>query len=126
MSQINILLVDDNAIIRKPLKRILNNKPNIKVIGECTNENEVITFLELNEVDVIFIDLTMKLMNSFETTSRIKKQYFKTKVVGLSFLDHVYYVNKIIMAGADGFISKFDVNQDIIITELKRVVGFSD
>ena len=126
MNSVKILLVDSSLVVRKPLKQLLNNIPNLFVVGECLDEDEVAGFLNTNNVDVILMDVTAEFKNDFRAIRKIKQLYSTIKIVGFSFTDHLYYVNKMISCGADGFVSKFDANQDLISSELKRVVDFSD
>ena len=120
---INILLVDDNVIIRKSFKQTLSNISNIKIVGECSDGREVIPFLQANEIDVVFMDVIMKFMDGFETTEIVKKHYSNIKVIGFSSSNYFSSISKMKKSGADGFISKFDATEELIIFELKKVMG---
>ncbi len=122
--QLNLLLVDDSSIIRMSFKYLLNRIINLNVIGECSDGSEVIPFLKLhkNKVDVIFMDVIMKVVDGFEATRKVKEHNPKIKVIGLSSTDHTEIISKMMSCGADGFISKFDVDKERIIVELQRIM----
>lgn len=122
MNSIKILLVDDNTLLRDSFRLTLQNIPNTMVVGECLDGNEVIPFLEINEVDVIFMDGIMQHMDGIEATKKVKENYPEIKVIGFSSEDHTLLFKGMQKSGADGFISKFDVDQAKVIVELKKVM----
>ena len=120
---INLLIVDDNSIIRKSFKHLLVSIENLNVVGECSDGNEVISFLKMNEVDVIFMDVVMKNIDGIEATKMVKKQYPKIKIIGFSSSAHHAIIEKMLESGADGFISKYDVTKQLILFEINRVMN---
>lgn len=124
MKTIKILLVDDNDFIRKSIKSLFLTITNLKVVGESSDGVEVLPFLKKNIVDVVFVDIIMRKMDGFETTRRIKNTFPNIKVIAFTCADHTLFVNKMKECGADGFVSKFDANKELVISELKRV-GFN-
>jgi len=117
---IKVLLVDDNAIIRKAVKDMFNNQPEIKVIGECKDGIEVIPFLQNNDVDVILMDYRMPILNGVEATSLVKKFFPTIKVIGFSCNDEQVTKNDFFESGAVGFLSKYEVEKEIIINEINN------
>ncbi len=122
MNSIKILLVDDNTLLRNSFKLTLQNIPNTRVVGECLDGNEVMPFLEINEVDVIFMDGIMRHMDGIEATKKVKENYPEIKVIGFSSEDHTLLFKGMQKSGVDGFISKFDADQARVIVELKKVM----
>lgn len=123
MKSIKILLVDDNAIIRKSLLLLLSKIPHVNVVGECVDGVEVIPFIKHHQVDVIFMDISMKFMDGYEATERVKQYYPGVKVIGFSSQDCIATIDKMIASGADGFISKYNAEKPLIIAELDRVMN---
>ena len=66
MDSLKILLVDDNTLIRSSFKNLLININSLNTVKECDKESEVIPFLKLNEIDVIFMDVAMKVADNIE------------------------------------------------------------
>lgn len=123
MKTTRVLLVDDNEPIRQFFKNLLADVPNLNVIGECSDGIQVVPFLQKNKVDVIFMDVIMQFMNGYETITKVKESYSNIKIIGFSSFDHVKSISKMKESGADGFISKFDVNRELVISELKKVMN---
>jgi len=120
MSFIKILLVDTDIIIRDSFSILLNSIPKVGVIKTLSNGDEVLPFLNFNKVDIIFTEIIMENINGFEITQEVKKQYPGVKVIGFSFNDDVSIKNKMKKCGADNFISKLDVNIDLIFYEINK------
>ncbi|MFD2247371.1 response regulator transcription factor [Pontibacter ruber] len=103
---INLIITDDHKIIRDGLKSLLRGEESIRVVGEASNGNELISLLATTPADVVLMDLNMPEKDGYETTKYLAEHYPKVKVLVLSMLDHESYVNRIINAGASGYILK--------------------
>jgi len=124
MKPIKILLVDDHVLIRKSFLLLLSKISYVHVIGECSDGVEVIPFLKTNPIDVIFMDINMKFMDGLEATKLVKQYYPRVKVIGFSFEEDVFIIQKMKANGADGYMSKFDTNKESIEAELEKVTSF--
>lgn len=71
---IKIAVVDDHHIFRASFVRLLGDYPDLKVIFEASDGNELLDKLETNSVDVIILDLNMPPPNGIETTKLIRKK----------------------------------------------------
>jgi len=67
------VIVDDERLARKELRSLLSEHENIEIIGECTNGNEAIDFINKNNPDVVFLDIEMPEKNGFEVIKEIDK-----------------------------------------------------
>ena len=123
MKPIRVLLVDDNVIIRKSFILLLSKIAHVNVVGECSDGVEVIPFIKHHQVDVIFMDINMKLMDGYEATKLVKQYSPDIKVIGFSSQDYMSTIDKMITSGADGFISKYNAEKLLIIAELDRVMN---
>jgi len=121
-NSVNILIVDDNLLIRESFIKVLKNIHNMNIIGECSDGVEVIPFLEKNKTDIVFMDIVMKFMGGFETTKKVKLCFPEVKIIAFSFSDQLSFIDRMKKCGADGFISKFDATEELLITELKKVM----
>jgi DNA-binding NarL/FixJ family response regulator len=107
MSQIiKVVIVDDHKIFRTGLEMILNGIPDVKVVGSASDAHELLRLLEQHEADIIFMDIKMPDINGIELTGMIKKKDPDILIIGLSMFGEIEYFNKMIEAGADGFLLK--------------------
>lgn len=106
MGTINILIVDDHQLILNGVKEMLKPIKHFKIIGTATNGQMAIQkALELNP-DVIFIDVSMPVMNGVEATREITSKLPDVKILALTQHDENAYVVQILKAGAQGYMLK--------------------
>jgi len=67
------VIVDDERLARKELRRLLDEHPEIEIIGECSNGIEAIEFINANKPDLVFLDIEMPEINGFEVIEKIDK-----------------------------------------------------
>lgn len=103
---LNILLVDDQAIIREGLKFILEQDSQISIAHQVENGQAAIAILESNEVDLILMDVFMPIMNGIEATKIIKKRWPKIKILMLTTFNDEQYAVDALREGANGFLLK--------------------
>jgi two-component system response regulator NreC len=116
-SLIKVLLADDHTIVRQGLKLILSAHPDLEVVGEAANGNEVINLAEKLKPDVILMDVAMPELNGIEATRRLHQISPRMKVLVLSMHKEAVYIREILKAGARGYILK-----DAIDTELVNAI----
>ena len=103
---IQILLVEDQTLMRQGLKTILDLEPGLRVIGEASDgESGVQLALELRP-DVILMDVQMPRLNGVEATAHLCRQWPEAKVIILTTFDRDDYVFQGVRAGALGYLLK--------------------
>lgn len=104
--KIKILIVDDHEIFRMGVKLFLGKFMYVELIGEASNGNEFIDFLDTNSPDIVLLDVEMPELNGIEAASiAIKKQPF-LKIIALTAHSNDEYVQSMIDLGAKGFLIK--------------------
>ncbi len=106
MEIIGVVIVDDHLIFRKGLRIVLNEIPFVKVIAEASDGNELLSILRKNTADIVLMDINMPGMNGIEATQKLKDKYPDTEVIALTMHEEIGYFNKMIEAGAKGFLLK--------------------
>ncbi|MBN1651152.1 MAG: response regulator transcription factor [Bacteroidales bacterium] len=106
MEIISVIITDDHIIFRKGLATILNEIPNIKVVAESSNGFELLETLKTTNADVILMDIRMHGMDGIEATRKVKSKYPNTQIIALTMHEEIGYFNKMIEAGASGFLLK--------------------
>jgi DNA-binding NarL/FixJ family response regulator len=119
---INILVVDDNYMLIKALGNVFRNSEYLNIIGNCSRESEISPFIKRNKIDVILMEFMTEKVNGFEAMKRIRERDPKIKIIVFSYIAEIHFVQDVMDSGADGFISKYDTNKELMEKELFRVM----
>jgi len=112
--KINIILVDDHAVVRAGVRRLLEQEPLFDVIGEAeSGEKAYQLFGELNP-DVMVMDLSMPGMGGLEAIRRILMRYEKAKILVLSMHEDLSFANQALKLGAKGYLIKNTLGDDLV------------
>lgn len=111
---IRILLADDHTIVRQGLARLLEEKPDLKVVGEATNGRMAVEQSLALHPDIVIMDIAMPRMNGIEAAKRIRKHLPKTKILILSMYSHEHYIHELLETGVSGYLLKDASGRDII------------
>ena len=103
---LRILIVDDHAAVRRVLRDMLQERPELRVVGEAVNGLEAITQAHTLRPDVILMDVSMPEMDGIEATRRIHAELPFIQVFGLSTYMRTETPHAIERAGAAGFFTK--------------------
>lgn len=119
---ISLALVDDHQLVRGGIKLLLENFKDFKVDFVASNGKE---FLELlasstKQPEIALIDVSMPMMDGFETTRRIKELYPQVKIISLSVHDDEKTVNEMIECGANAYLLK-DAAPDTVRNTILQV-----
>ncbi|WP_158275687.1 response regulator transcription factor [Marinilabilia rubra] len=115
------VIVDDHKIFRTGLEYILNNLSCIKVIGEAGNAKDLFNLLKRSRPDLIFMDIKLPDTDGIETTKMVKEKFPDVNVIGLTMFSEIEYFNKMIEAGASGFLLKH-TQEDELEEAIKTVM----
>lgn len=121
---IRVLLVDDQALLRKGFRMILEEETGIEVVGEASGGEEAVALTHQLHPDVVLMDVRMPDMDGIEATSQIVRSGTETRVLILTTFDLDEYAFAGLRAGASGFLLK-DVPPAGLISAI-RVVARGD
>jgi len=116
MKKLNVLLVDDNQHFRQALKYMVeeSNKEKINNIYQAGSGSEALNILQMQHIDLVFMDIDMPDMNGIETTRKATELNKFLTIVALSFHQEMQYIMKMLEAGARNYIIKEDICTDSI------------
>lgn len=120
---VQVLLVDDHAMVRQGLRSVLESYDDIQVIGEAQNGTEAVSLVQELRPQVVVMDINMPKMNGFEATARIKTQWPQTIVVGISVNAEEDNRMAMMRAGAARLLTKEQAVEqlhDAILQEVRR------
>ena len=102
----NVLIADDQALVRVGLRKILETEPETSVVGEAADGEEAVVEADRLAPDVVLMDIRMPLMDGIEATRRIVRARPETRVLILTTFGLDGYVYDALRAGASGFMLK--------------------
>ncbi|MEH1873670.1 response regulator transcription factor [Nostoc sp.] len=117
---IQILLVDDQHLIRQGLKSMLESNDQMQVIGEAENGQRALEQIALLQPDIVLMDIRMPVMDGVATTKAIAQQYPHIKVLVLTTFDDDEYVFQAMRLGAKGYLLK-DTEPDELMLAIRSV-----
>ncbi|WP_297439348.1 response regulator transcription factor [uncultured Clostridium sp.] len=117
---INIILIDDQSIIREGLKMILSLDDEINILAEGENGRDAIKLTNELNPDVILMDIRMPIMNGVDATLEIKSQFPNSKILILTTFNDNDYIFDSLKNGASGYLLK-DASPDEIIDAVKTI-----
>ncbi|HZH55486.1 MAG TPA: response regulator transcription factor [Sphingobacteriaceae bacterium] len=111
-----VILIDDHPILTAGLKAMLENEVNFQVIGIFNNANFALSFLKSTKsVKLILLDHSMPDMTGIAFINQVKKLENPPKIIMLSMHDESVIIKEAISAGADGYVLKKSVSDELIL-----------
>jgi DNA-binding NarL/FixJ family response regulator len=103
---IRLLIVDDQSLIRQGLKAMLEQEPDLQVVGDAENGKAALEMVAALQPDVVLMDIRMPEMDGRTATKLITQNFPKVKVLVLSTFDDDSYLTGAMRAGAKGYLLK--------------------
>ena len=113
MTNIKIALADDHKIVRDGIRTMLESQPNIEVVAEVSNGNEILKKLENTQVDIVIMDISMPEKDGIKATKNLKEKHPNVKVLALTMSNDDLHIRQMIQAGASGYIMKSAGRKDL-------------
>ena len=117
MEKIRVIIAEDHTFVREATRQLLEQEPDIEIVGEATDGAEALALVERLNPDVAIVDISMPVMTGIEATERIKAVRPGTAVLILTQYDDDQYIFALLAAGAAGYLLK-----DVPSTEIVRAV----
>lgn len=114
MNTISILLVDDEASIRRGLRMRLELEPDLRVVGEAADGLAALDSAQALSPQVVVMDVEMPRLNGIETTRALREQLPGTAVVVLSMHDDASTKTRAREAGAAAFVAKHSIDRALL------------
>jgi len=111
---ITIVLVDDHSLFRNGLRLLLEEEPDMSVVGEAGDGKEAIERVRELSPDIVVMDITMPNLDGMEATRQILSKSPDSKVVALSIHSSKRFIEGMLSAGAAGYILKDSVPEEMI------------
>lgn len=103
---IKILIADDHAVVREGFRKMVENDPELKVIAEAENGIEALQMVRSKNIDVVILDMSMPEMSGLDCLKQIKSEFPDLPVLVFSMHPEEQYEQRVLQAGASGYITK--------------------
>jgi len=104
---ITVLIVDDHALVRMGVRRLLESLPDLKVVGEADNGEHALSLVKSHKPDVVLLDIKMPGIDGWEVTRRLKKTNPSIKIIALTAASSdPMFPARLMQLGAVGYITK--------------------
>ena len=103
---ISVLIVDDHAIVRNGIRRMLEEQEDIQIVGEAADGHEAIRKVRETTPDVILLDMSMPGMDGLDVTKQLVAVDPKVRILILTMHAEQQYVPRLKRAGAMGYVTK--------------------
>lgn len=109
-----VLLVDDHALLRTGVAKIINQEPDLHVVAEAENGAEAITAYERHHPDVTLLDLRMPVMEGVEAVKQIRARDPRALLIVLTTYDRDDEISQALKAGAKAYVLKDIAAEDLV------------
>jgi two-component system response regulator NreC len=119
---IRVLIVDDHAVVRSGLRRVLEAEGDLEVVGEAGDMRTAVFETRAQKPDVVLMDLVMPGGSGIEATAAVLKEAPEANVLVLSMQDDPRYVREAFEAGASGYVLKEAADAEVV-EAIREVAG---
>ncbi|MGB3693039.1 MAG: response regulator transcription factor [Spirulinaceae cyanobacterium] len=110
---IKVLLIDDQYLVREGLSSLLQNKPDLEIVGQAENGQEGVEKALALQPDVVLMDMRMPVMDGVAATRALQQQAPEIKIVVLTTFDDDEYVSQAMQYGAKGYLLKDTPSEEL-------------
>ena len=120
---IRIIIVDDHPVVRRGLKQILHEEPDVKVVGEAESAQEALKIIRTIDCDAVVLDISLPGASGVEILKQLKYEYKKLPVLILSVHPEEQYAVRVMKAGASGYLTKESAPEELVKAIRKIISG---
>lgn len=117
-----VLIVDDHPIVRQGLRLMIDLEPDLAVCGEAQSEREARTAIRELQPDVVVVDISLAQGDGLELVRDAHAQHPRLPMLVLSMHDELIYAERMLAAGASGYIMKHAASDQLLVA-LRRVLA---
>ena len=116
-----VFLVDDHSIVRRGLEQLISQEPDLVVCGQAEDGQSALAAMKKLAPDVAIVDLSLAGESGLELIKNIKARYPKVAVLVLSMHDETFYAERVLRAGARGYVMKMQVANQVLVA-IRRIL----
>ena len=119
---IHVVIVDDQAMVRSGLRSLLEDEPDLRVVGEAADGETGVSLVRHHRPDVVLMDVRMPVLDGIAATKRIVSEALAARVLILTTFDLDEYVFRALRAGASGLLLK-DATAEQLVAAVRTVAA---
>jgi DNA-binding NarL/FixJ family response regulator len=109
-----VFLVDDHPLVREWLSQLIQREPDLMVCGEAEDTHEALPRIGETKPDIVIADISLKTTHGLELVKDLQAQFPKLPVLCLSMHDESLYAERVLRAGAMGYITKQESTRKVL------------
>src|SRR6267378_2104292 len=117
-----VVLVEDHPMFREQLTQLINKEPDMCVCGEADNIGDALELVQSASAAIVIVDLTLKGPSGLELIKDLKARRVSVPVLVLSMHDELLYAERVLRAGARGYITKHETSNEVM-TGIRKVLS---
>ena len=121
-NKIRIMIVDDHAVVRQGLIKLIETEFDLIVCFEAANASQALKAMDRQEFDLAIVDILLEDINGLELTEIMKLRNPKMIILILSMYEGLFYSQRALKAGASGYVAKYEA-AEMIITAIRHVLN---
>jgi len=119
---VKILIVEDHPIFRMGMKELIEQEPDLSVVGDAETVSAALEMIEARQPDLVIADLSLKQSNGIDLVKEIHHRYKTVCSLVLSMHDETLHAERCIMAGAKGYIMKQEASESVV-TAIRQIMA---
>jgi DNA-binding NarL/FixJ family response regulator len=120
---VKVLIADDHSMVREAWALLLSRDQRLSIVATCENGEQAISLCREIIPDVVLMDINMAPVNGIEATRAIREFSTEIKIIGISVHTDLPYLNALMLAGANGYVTKNSPAEEMIKAILLVVEG---
>ena len=117
-----VAVVDDHPLFRERLAQLVNNEPDMEVMGEAESAKDAIQLIHNTSPDLMIVDISLRGSSGLELLKEIRALHVALPVLVLSMHEESLYAERVLRAGASGYITKHQ-GADEVLSAIRRVLA---
>src|SRR5690349_1301435 len=126
---VRVILADDHELVRRGIRRMLEKSSNICVIGEASNGADALRLVQELKPDILLLDMEMPDVRGIHVARELRRKHLPVSIIVLSGCDDDHFIDEILQAGVDGYLSKSEpaakIRETIYQVSEKHFVAFA-
>lgn len=120
---VKIVIADDHHLVREAWTLLLSRDKRLKIVAVCDGGEQVVEACREHRPDVVLMDINMEPVNGIDATKEIRTFSKQIKIIGISVHNDLAYVNALMQAGANGYVTKNSSSEEMIRAIFETIHG---